>query len=109
GLLPLPDNAFAAGKSPIKALQYAACRIPCIGSPIGATKEILRDGETGLAALDPESWQKSLLRLIDSENERRRLGDAARQNFLANHSRTQVLERVATIWTRLANPETSAR
>lgn len=107
GLLPLPDNAFAAGKSPIKALQYAACGVPCVGTPIGATKEIVRDGQTGLAVKTSTDWTQALIRLIDNEDERHRLGDEARRQFLANHSRTKVLERLIVVWSRLTGNATS--
>ncbi len=99
GLLPLPENRFAAGKSPIKALQYAACAIPCVGANHGAAGEILIDNQTGLVASNPESWRQALLRLIDSEQDRRRLGNQARKRFLARHSQSAVLNRLIDVWT----------
>ncbi len=101
GLLPLPDNAFAAGKSPIKALQYAACAVPCVASPVGATKEIVRDGVTGYTASTPEEWEAALLRLVDEATLRRSLGDAARAQFLRSHTRARVQEQWLECWRRL--------
>lgn len=101
GLLPLPDDAFAAGKSPIKALQYAACGIPCIASPVGATCETVRDGETGLAATTGDEWKAAILRLLDDPSERNRLGDAARREFLAKHTRASSQERLLACWRRV--------
>lgn len=98
GLLPLPDNAFAAGKSPIKALQYGACGVPCIASPVGATCELVIDGVTGLTATTSDEWRKALLRLIDDATLRRKLGDAARERFLANYSLESVQARILEIW-----------
>lgn len=102
GLLPLPDDAFAAGKSPIKALQYAACGIPCIASPVGATREIVKDGITGLMATSREEWRDAMLRLIDNLEERRQLGQAARENFLAHHARAQVQAKMVSFWRTVA-------
>ena len=102
GLLPLPDDAFAAGKSPIKALQYAACRIPCIASPIGATREIVRDGETGLTAGNEDEWRAALIRLIDDVEERERLGSNALRMFLENHTSVSVQQRLIKCWRKLA-------
>ena len=98
GLLPLPDNAFAAGKSPIKALQYAACEIPCIASPVGATCEIVCDRQFGLNANSPDDWKAALLELADSSVLRERLGSAARIRFLEEFTRTAVQERLIACW-----------
>lgn len=98
GLLPLPDNPFAAGKSPIKALQYAACGIPCVAAPVGATLEIVRDGETGLLARSHAEWRDGLLRLIDDAAERARIGGNARRLFLENHEHKAVAARLAGVW-----------
>ena len=106
GLLPLPDNAFAAGKSPIKALQYAACGIPCVASPVGATCEIVRDGATGLTATTTKEWEQALLRLTDDAALRRQLGSAARALFLQNHARQCVQAQWLACWRRLASKAT---
>lgn len=98
GLLPLPDNAFAAAKSPIKALQYAACGVPCVASPVGATCEIVQHGATGFTATTPEEWERALLRLIDDVALRRKLGDAAHAMFLQKHSRENVQAQWLACW-----------
>lgn len=101
GLLPLPNNSFAAGKSPIKALQYGACAVPCIASPVGASTEIVRDGITGLSATTADDWEDALLKLIDNATLRRQLGEAARQEFLKSHSRNMVQARWVSCWKEL--------
>lgn len=105
GLLPLPSDAFAAGKSPIKALQYAACGIPCIASPVGATLEIVRPGETGIAASTQAEWTTAILRLVDDPDHRQELGKRARLMFMDHHTRTIVQERMLDFWKNLiSNP-----
>lgn len=103
GLLPLPDNPFAAGKSPIKGLQYAACGIPCVASPVGATIEIVRDGETGLHARSTEEWVNALCRLIDDREERARMGTNARRMFVELHDRESVSARLLALWRAAAD------
>lgn len=87
GLLPLPSDAFAAGKSPIKAIQYAACAVPCIASPVGATCELVENGVTGITPASLNEWRDALLHLIDDEVLRRKMGSAARERFLRFHSK----------------------
>ena len=91
GLLPLPDNAFAAGKSPIKALHYMASGAATVATPLGATSDLLKDGETGLFARHPGDWFKSILRLIDEEALRDRISRQARDYFEATHTRDRTV------------------
>lgn len=101
GLLPLPDDAFAAGKSPIKALQYAACGVPCVASPVGATNEIVIHGETGISATTEDEWKQAMLALIDDAGERARLGANARAMFLDHHTKEKVEEVMLALWSDL--------
>jgi glycosyltransferase involved in cell wall biosynthesis len=98
GLLPLPEDAFAAGKSPIKAIQYAASGVACIASPVGATCELVIDGVTGLTASSSEQWREALLRLIDEASLRLSLGQAARDRFLEFHTLRQAQGRLLGAW-----------
>lgn len=97
GLLPLPDDPFVRGKSPIKALQYFASRIAVAGSPIGATCEILKDGENALWVRKREQWVDILTTLI-SDNERRRyISAAARLSFEKKYDMPIVFEQLKNI------------
>ncbi len=104
GLLPLPDDAFAAGKSPIKALQYAACAVPCIASPVGATRETVRPHETGLTASDSAEWTAAIVTLAQDATLRQQLGETARCRFIARHTRQAVQQRMLDCWHSLATP-----
>lgn len=63
GLMPLPDESFAKGKSAYKLIQYAASGIPALGSPVGENNKILRHGETGFLCGKPEEWCGALQQL----------------------------------------------
>lgn len=68
GIMPLPaKDAFAAGKSAFKLIEYMAAGLPSIASPVGENIRVLRDGETGFFAETPEEWTDALLRLKDDE------------------------------------------
>ena len=63
GLLPLADEEYARGKSPIKAIQYLACGVPVVGNVIGATAEILNE-KNSIAVSSENEWFDALEKLI---------------------------------------------
>jgi glycosyltransferase involved in cell wall biosynthesis len=86
GLLPLPNDPFAAGKSPIKGLQYMASGAAIVLSQVGAAAEMFVEGETGLFAQDAQGWVQALSRLAEDAPLRRRLAESGRAAFLRNFS-----------------------
>ena len=68
GLMPLPDTNYTKGKCSYKMLQYMACGVPVLVSPVGTNITILKKSETGLAAVETNEWLRGLEKLkIDSE------------------------------------------
>jgi glycosyltransferase involved in cell wall biosynthesis len=78
GLYPLRNDRWSVGKSGFKAIQYMACGVPVVASPVGVTREIVEHGETGFFADGEDAWVESLSRLLTDIGLRRRLGEAAR-------------------------------
>jgi len=73
---------------PLKLIEYMAAAKPILCSDLPAYREILSDERTALLC-DPEdvhSWVQALERLRRDEALRARLGQAARAQFLANHT-----------------------
>jgi hypothetical protein len=85
GLLPLPDDPFVRGKSPIKGLQYCACGLAVVADPIGATRELLLDGVNSLWVEGEQTWVSALSRLINDTALRRQLAAKARTTFEQRH------------------------
>jgi len=79
GLAPLPDNRFSRGKCGFKVLQYAAAGLPVIASPVGVNTEYVNNGVTGFHATSIPQWIESISRLIKSEELRKSMSSAARQ------------------------------
>jgi glycosyltransferase involved in cell wall biosynthesis len=86
GLMPLDDSEWARYKCAFKIVQYMAVGVPAVASPVGANREILRDGENGLLAETCEQWVAALARLLDDEELRRRLAAAGRQTVERDYS-----------------------
>lgn len=99
GLLPLPEEEFSKGKSPIKALQYLACEVPVIGNVYGATSEIL-NASNSLSVTTPEEWKNALQQCILDRNLSQRLGKAGRMWVERHHNLKHVQKQLCRILTR---------
>ncbi len=78
GLYPVPDDPWTRGKCGAKAIQYMACAVPVVASPVGVLTDLVQDGVTGFLADDEEAWLGTLQRLGGDAELRRRLGAAGR-------------------------------
>ncbi len=86
GLYPLPDDEWAQGKSGLKAVQYLACGVPYVASPVGVVREIGQEGVTHLSASTPEEWRLAIERLLRDGDARRRMGAAGRLYMLEHYA-----------------------
>lgn len=90
GIMPLLDRPFQKGKCGYKLIQYMACGIPVIASPVGVNSEIVTHGENGFLASTEEEWAEALRRLLADSDLRRRMGEAGRRRVEELYSlRTQ--------------------
>ncbi len=79
-LAPLRRDPFSEAKSEVKYLEAAALGLPTVASPTDAFRRAIRSGENGLLAATAETWESSLLALVDDPSLRRRLGNRARDD-----------------------------
>jgi glycosyltransferase involved in cell wall biosynthesis len=105
GLLPLPDDPFVRGKSPIKVLQYCASGLAVVADPIGATRELLSDGVNSLWVKGEQTWVSALSSLIRDANLRRRLAAHARTTFEQQHDMPVVFPLLLAALTGKINTE----
>ncbi|MBT4445277.1 MAG: glycosyltransferase, partial [Waddliaceae bacterium] len=82
GLLPLSEDDFSKGKSPIKAIQYLACGVPVVGNIFGATHEILNK-ENSIAVENDEEWISALETLIQQRSLAKTMGECGRRYVLS--------------------------
>lgn len=78
GLMPLPSEDWAQGKSGGKARTYMAAGVVPVCSAIGYNLELLRHRETGYLCDNPEDWAAALEVLINDATARQRIATAAR-------------------------------
>ena len=86
GIMPVPDDPWARGKSGYKLIQYMACGLPVVASPVGVNEEIVGEGENGFLATSESDWRSALERLIDDGELRSRMGSAGRERAAKNYS-----------------------
>jgi glycosyltransferase involved in cell wall biosynthesis len=72
-----------------------ATGIPTILAPMGATREMFADGETGLFATTNEEWHQSLTRLLRDAGMRLRMGSRARAVFESTYELARIVPLVA--------------
>ncbi len=74
GIMPLPDEAWARGKCGFKLIQYMACGLPVIASPVGVNSEIVEHGENGFLASTQSGWKQAVETMISDVELRKRMG-----------------------------------
>jgi glycosyltransferase involved in cell wall biosynthesis len=101
GLMPLLDNDVSRGKCSYKMLQYLACGVPVIVSPVGVNPRILSLGRIGLAARNDAEWQEALTFFHSHRALGVEYGRAGRAVVERHYSREVVTPRIAGIFRAL--------
>lgn len=96
GVMPLPDDPWARGKCAFKLIQYMACGVPVIASPVGANVDVV-GGDRGLVASTPQQWLEALRQLRDRPERRRTLGAAGRERVVEHYSLARNLPELAAL------------
>jgi glycosyltransferase involved in cell wall biosynthesis len=99
GIMPLADDAWSAGKCGFKLIQYMACKLPVIASPVGVNKEMIVNGINGFLVSGIEDWKRSILFLADNPAEAMIMGKKGYAKFIDNYSLESVTEKYITVIT----------
>jgi len=82
GIMPLPDEEWTRGKCGFKLLQYMACGLPSVASPVGVNADII--GNTGVIG---EDWEAGIEKALSMD------GAAARARIQERYSVQAVFPR----------------
>jgi glycosyltransferase involved in cell wall biosynthesis len=85
---------------PMTLLEAAACQVPVVATDVSGTREVVRNGETGWLAEagNPSALHTAMTRMMQlAPEERRIMGERARQMVLRDFS----LEKVLDAWEKL--------
>ncbi len=86
GLYPVLPDAWSLGKCGLKAVQYMACGVVCVASPVGVLADIIQDEVNGFWASNENEWIEKLTRLIKNETLRKKIAEAGRQTIEDKYS-----------------------
>jgi len=102
GVMPLPDTPWTRGKCGYKLIQYMACGLPVIASPVGVNTEIVEHGVNGFLATTDAEWREALVMLLRDPDLRNRMGAAGRQKVEEQYSLQIWGPRVADMLSKVA-------
>jgi glycosyltransferase involved in cell wall biosynthesis len=86
GIMPLPDTDFTRSKCGLKLIQYMACALPVVASPVGVNRELVEEEKNGYLASSNDEWFQRLDKLIRSPELRTDLGKAGRAKVAAGYT-----------------------
>ncbi|SFS08199.1 Glycosyltransferase involved in cell wall bisynthesis [Dyella sp. OK004] len=97
GVMPLRDGPWERGKCGYKIIQYMACALPVVVSPVGVNADIVRHGDNGFLAAEARDWLESLQQLIENPGQRARMGQAGRERVEREYSLASQVPRLADV------------
>lgn len=86
GIMPLPDEPWARGKCGYKLIQYMACGIPVVASPVGVNVNIVDQDLDGYLATTESEWDQAIRKLVSDKTMRKQMGERARQKIVSKYS-----------------------
>jgi glycosyltransferase involved in cell wall biosynthesis len=78
GIMPLVDSPWERGKCGYKLVQYMACGLPVVASPVGVNEEIVTHGVNGYLARTSDDWLNAFRMLCADAESRRKMGALGR-------------------------------
>ena len=109
GVMPLDESPFSQGKCGLKILMYHAAGLPVVCTPVGANRELVEDGCSGLYAVTSDDWFDRLGRLLDDPSLRAALGERGRGATLKHYEAGAIGSRLADLVKGAVGVPVSAR
>ena len=100
GLMPLRDDQRSRGRCGFKAIEYMAAGLPVLASDVGATREVVEDGESGYVIGETSDWVPRVEELASDPALRARMGAAGRARVEQRFSAEAVAPRLIGVLQR---------
>lgn len=86
GIMPVPNDPWARGKCGLKLIQYMACGLPVVASPVGVNTEIVEHGVNGFLAGTNQEWVSALETLRSQPQLAKQMGKSGRAKVEKEYS-----------------------
>lgn len=108
GIMPLAGDHFERGKCGYKLIQYMACGLPVIASPVGVNCEIVEHGVNGFLASTIDEWSVAIKILLDDPALRAKMGAAGRKMVEKKYNTTVVSKQIASYFHSISSTSYSS-
>lgn len=86
GVMPLLDTPWNEGKCLFKAIEYMACGVVPVASPLSGVRTLIEDGRNGFMRDSVGLWVEAIERLMDDEQLSASMGSAAQETVRLGYS-----------------------
>ena len=86
GIMPLMNDDWSKGKCGFKLIQYMACKIPSVASPVGVNQEIIDHGINGFLANENRDWIQYILKLKNDQQLYKEFSESAFEKISKHYS-----------------------
>lgn len=86
GLMPTSDTPFNRAKCAGKAIEYMACGVPVVASPVGENKIVVEHGISGFWAASDGEWAHAIAILLGDTALRKKMGEVGREKVRSTYS-----------------------
>src|SRR5690606_38181686 len=86
GIMPLTDNNWEKGKCGYKLIQYMACGLPVLASPVGVNQELICPGINGYLPNYDKEWEECMGQLILDPGLRKKMGKKGFKLVMENYT-----------------------
>ena len=101
GIMPLENSPWERGKCGQKLIQYMACSLPVVASPVGINSTIVEHGVNGFLASNTDEWTNALTALRQNPQLRKTMGAAGRAKVERLYNSDVTAPRLASLLKQL--------
>jgi glycosyltransferase involved in cell wall biosynthesis len=97
GIMPLVDGPWEKGKCGYKLIQYMACGVPVVASPVGVNVGIVTESGAGSLAGSSIEWRDAISAFLKDDQHRSVVGQMGRAAVYETYSLRAQLPRLAQV------------
>lgn len=105
GIMPLENTPWEKGKCGYKLIQYMACGMPVVASPVGVNERLVTQGQNGFLAATEEHWYAALRELVENRLLRERMARSGRERVERTYNTDAQIPRLIEIFQSLGTPD----